>query len=427
MTLNRTSAPKIHIIRELNLPTIEKASLSNGIPTISINVGNQEIVKIQLVFKAGMWYQSQSLQAFFTGQMLEEGSRNFTASDLAEKLDSCGAHVHQKVNRDNASIEIYTLSKHLETVLPLVADMLRFPTFGEAELKQLVEQEKQAFNVRNQQVKHIAQREYSALLFGNQHPYGSSATEESYNLLNTSILKEFHKTNYGSDNCRIFVSGKIDSSTQNLLDKFLGQEKWGNQNLPKLPEFSSQSSTDKLHYLPKENVLQSAIRLGKRSIGKSNPDYFGLTVASTLFGGYFGSRLMSNIREDKGYTYGIYAGIYPHIHDSAFIISSEVGADVAQKAMDEIRYELKRLRTESVDLEELSLVKNYMSGTFLRSLNGAFALGEAVKTLYEFNLKEDYYQNYLNTIHEMTPEKVLYYANKYLHEDQMIELIVGKK
>lgn len=427
MQLNRTDAPEIKIVKEITLPTIDKSKLTNGIPVFSINVGTQEVVKIQLVFKAGIWFQDQPLEAFFTGQMLDEGSQDYTAAEIAEKLDDYGAFVNKKINRDNACIDIFTLNKHLESVLTVVADMVKYPLFADQELDRLRDQEKQEFIVRNQKVKHIAQKQFSALLFGDKHPYGASANVEDYDHITSTLIKDFHQRHYGSGNCRIFISGKINDSTLNLVNQFFGEEQWGVSETVQIPKFTASSTSDLTHYVPKENVLQSAIRIGKRTIGRKHPDYFALSVVSTLFGGYFGSRLMSNIREDKGYTYGIYAGVSPQMHDSSFTISSEVGAEVAQKAIDEIRFELKRLRTEKVKEEELSLVKNYMSGTFLRTLNGPFALGEVIKSLYEHNLPEDFYQKYLNQIHRVSIEDVNTIANQYLHEDKMIELIVGKK
>lgn len=426
MPLNRISAPQIQKITEIALPKIEQSQLTNGIPVYSINTGNQDVVKIQLVFKAGIWFQARALEAYFTSQMLDEGSKNYTAAEIALKLDDFGAFVHKKPNRDNACLDIFTLNKHLDSVLQLVADIVKNPLFGEAELNRLREQERQEFIVRNQKVKHIAQKQFSAILFGEQHPYGSYAIVEDYDAITTDILKTFHQKHYNGKNCRIFISGKVKETTLRVVDHYFGQENWGTEESIEIIPVELHSNPKLKHFIPKENVLQSAIRMGNRSIKRNHPDYFALSVVTTLFGGYFGSRLMSNIREDKGYTYGIYAGIYPQLNDSSFMISSEVGADVAQKALDEIRFELKRLRTESVKEEELSLVKNYMSGTFLRALNGPFALGEVIKSLFENELPEDYYQQYLNKIHKVSSEDVKNIANQYLHEDNMYELLVGK-
>ncbi len=427
MNLNRNQAPQTKIIKTIVLPKIEKSKLSNGIPLFSINTGTQDVIKIQFVFQAGIWFQNQSLEAYFTSQMLDEGSRNYSAAQIAEKLDDYGAFVNKVTNRDYATIEVYSLNKHLKTVLEVIADFIKSPLFGEEELNRLREQERHEFMVRQQKVNHIAQKQFSKLLFSDQHPYGRSAEQEDYNEITTELLKKFHHKHYGSAHCRIYISGKINKESHDILNYYFGQDYWGSEQSIPIKSAQAVSTLEKKHFIPKEKVLQSAIRMGQKSIKRSHPDYFSLSVVSTLFGGYFGSRLMSNIREDKGYTYGIYAGIYPQLHESAFIISSEVGANVATKALDEIRYEMKRLRTEKVTEEELNLVKNYISGTFLRNLNGPFALGQIVKSLYEQGLPEDFYQKYLNKIHQLSVEEVLSISNQYLNDDQMIELIVGQR
>jgi len=427
MIQNRSQAPAISQITQIHLPAIEKSKLDNGIPVYTVNTGTQDVVKIQLVFKAGIWYQSQPLQAYFTNQMLEEGTQSKSAAELSEKLDFYGSYINLKVNRDNACVDVYCLNKYLEPILDIVSDMVMHPLFGEKELNRLRDQEKQAHLIRNEKVRFIAQKQFSTLLYGNKHPYGTTATLEDYDKISVKTINAFHHGYYGSGNCHIFISGKTSKRTFSTLNRFFGESPWGQTEGVIETDFLPSTSIETKHFMPKEQVMQSAIRMGKRIIGRKHPDYFSLSVVSTLFGGYFGSRLMSNIREDKGYTYGIYAGMHPQIHDNAFIISSEVGADVAQKAVDEIRYELKRLRTQKVSNEELTLVKNYMSGTFLRTLNGVFALGDVVKSLYEQNLPEDFYQQYLKRIHQVSPAEVQQIAETYLHEDQMLELIVGKK
>jgi predicted Zn-dependent peptidase len=427
MNLIRTQSPQTKTIKTITLPKIEKFKLDNGIPIFSINTGTQDVVKVQFVFQAGSWFQNQSLEAYFTGQMLDEGSRNYSASQIAEKLDDYGAFVNKLPNRDHSTIDVYTLNKHLKTVMEVVADFIKHPRFGKEELNRLREQERHEFIVRQQKVDHIAQKHFSKLIFSDKHPYGRSAELEDYDKITDELLRKFHYQHYSGAHCQIFISGKIKEESHAILNYYFGRDSWGSQEPVKNRVAKTETTSGKKHFIPKENVLQSAIRLGQKSIKRSHPDYFGLSVVTTLLGGYFGSRLMSNIREDKGYTYGIHAAIYPYLHESAFVISSEVGAHVATKALDEIRFEMKRLRTEKVTEEELNLVKNYISGSFLRSLNGPFALGQIVKSLYEQGLPEDFYQKYLNKIHQLSVEEVLSISNQYLNDDQMIELIVGQR
>jgi len=146
-----------------------------------------------------------------------------------------------------------------------------------------------------------------------------------------------------------------------------------------------------------------------------------------VFGGYFGSRLMANIREDKGYTYGIGSAMVSFRHAGYFTISTEVGAEVTKDAIKEIYFELNKLQTEKISENELSLIRNYMLGTFLRSIDGPFALADRFKGIYFNGLNYDYYERYVETIKSITPKQLQDLANKYLKKDEMIELVVGKK
>ena len=171
--------------------------------------------------------------------------------------------------------------------------------------------------------------------------------------------------------------------------------------------------------------MQSAIRIAKRTIGKSHHDFAKLHVVNTILGGYFGSRLMSNIREDKGYTYGIGSFVAPQKHDSYFGISTEVGADVSQKAINEIYKELESLRTELVSEEELNLVKSYLMGELLKSVDGPFSVAERWKGIILFDLDKSYFDNLVNTILNITPIEVRDIAERYLGSNDMYEVLVG--
>ena len=160
-------------------------------------------------------------------------------------------------------------------------------------------------------------------------------------------------------------------------------------------------------------------------ISSTHVDYAGMQVLNTVFGGYFGSRLMSNIREDKGYTYGIGSSVVPLRKEGYFCISSEVGVDVRAAAVNEIYLELKRLRTELVPESELNLVRNYMLGSFQRNIDGPFSLADRFKSILTAGMGYEYYTRYLETIQNITAEELLRLASTHLHEDSLYELVVG--
>ena len=178
--------------------------------------------------------------------------------------------------------------------------------------------------------------------------------------------------------------------------------------------------------IEKKGAVQNAIRMGKRVFNRNHPDYPKMTILNTILGGYFGSRLMSNIREDKGYTYGIGSGLVSLQLDGYFYIATEVGADVCQAAINEINKELTVLCETEVGSDELNLVKNYLFGAFQRSIDGPFALADRFKTLLLSGLSFDYYYKYLETVKNVSGKELLEMAQRHLPPSQMTLITVGK-
>jgi zinc protease len=189
--------------------------------------------------------------------------------------------------------------------------------------------------------------------------------------------------------------------------------------------FGDQKASE--HFLEKEEALQSAIRIGRRTINRSHADFPGLQVLNTILGGYFGSRLMANIREDKGYTYGIGSASVSLKNAGYFFIASEVGAEVCSKAIDEIDKEIEILKTQPVPDDELVLVRNYMLGSLLGSLENAFSHADKFKNIFFYGLGYDYYERYIQTVKDISAERIMELANKYFNAGDFERVIVGKK
>jgi zinc protease len=236
----------------------------------------------------------------------------------------------------------------------------------------------------------------------------------------------FHKTYYRSSNCYIIASGMIGEEVIDLLNRYFGGNDWNGPDIINDTEFEEKTVTGLIRTVEKPDALQTALRVGKVLFNRTHPDFAGMHVLNTILGGYFGSRLMTNIREDKGYTYGIGSGLISLKHSGFFYISSEVGNEFADKAMDEIFNEINLLSNEPVSNEELSLVRNYLGGTFLRSVDGPFSLAERFKEMHEHDLTIDYYFNLLEKIQTITPDEIMELANRYLSVDSLYQLKVGK-
>jgi predicted Zn-dependent peptidase len=401
--------------------------LKNNIPVYSINAGTQEIIKIEFLFSAGMYQQELPLQAATVNSMLEEGTIRMTAAQIADAVDYYGAFLETGVSQDSASVVLYTLSKHLKATLPVVEEVIKRSAFPEAELKTLLTNKKQKFFVNNQKVANLARKHFSELIFGEKHPYGINVKESDFEIINRSHLDNFYKRYYRSANCKVILAGKIPEEIYDLLDDYFGGTDWAGTEPEQRSTIAITTTSLRENLIFREDALQSAIRIGKILFNKTHPDFQALQVLNTVFGGYFGSRLMSNIREDKGYTYGIGSGLASLQKSGYFFISTEVGVEVCKNAVSEIYFEMERLRKELITAEELELVRNYLLGTFLRSVDGPFAMADRFKGIMEYGLSYDYFDQYIATIKRVSASQLRDLAITYFDRDSMTELVVGKK
>ncbi|GAI82885.1 unnamed protein product, partial [marine sediment metagenome] len=390
------------------------------------NAGNLDIIKIEFIFKAGSRFEPMPLVSSATNAMLNEGTANRTSEQIAETFDYYGAFFQLNVDRDTAGIVLFTLKKYLNETLAVVEDIIKNSTFPEKELEIYINKQKQHFIVEKNKVKTLARDKFLEAIFGKDHPYGYENSLEDFNRVTTTQLVDFYKKFYHAKNCQIIVAGKIDSNLINIFGKYFGENDWkGNGSFFDRP-IPVTSPKQGEYYIKKNKAVQSAIRIGKALINKTHTDYHGIQVLNTILGGYFGSRLMKNIREEKGYTYGISSLIISLHHSGYLTIVSEVGADVYKKAIREIYKEIKILREKPVPQDELTLVKNYLLGELLRMFDGPFALADSFRSILEYGLNYDFFNKGIDTVKNITPEEILSLAQKYLNEGSFTQVVAGK-
>ena len=427
-TINRTMAPQFKTINRIDVLRVKEETLSNGIPYFSLSAGSQEISKIEFIFKAGMYQQQNTLIASATNNLLESGTRSFTANQISDGVDFYGSFLELQVDQDFASVTLFSLNKYLEDSLKFIEEVIKYPVFPEDEFKIYIANKKQKFIINSQKVNVLARRKFSELLFGESHPYGIDVKETDFDRVSAEELKAFFFRHYRSNQCTIVASGHLPTNLNATLDRYFGGNDWGHQGtVTQLPIVPVQSSAVSHHFIERPDAIQSAVRVGRILFNKTHPDYCKFQVLNTILGGYFGSRLMANIREDKGYTYGIGSGLTNLVHGGYFYISTEVGTDVTQATLDEIFKELKLLREELIDEQELETVRNYTLGHFLRSVDGPFALADKFKSIWEFGLDYDFFDRYFKAVKEVTVHELRDLANRYLNEKDLITCVVGKK
>ncbi len=421
--INRTIAPEIRIPKEVPIQSAETITTSCGIPLHVIAAGTQDVVKIEFIFAAGNIAASQPLLALATNDLLDEGTQKHDSASLAEALDFYGAYLQSENGPDWSGVSLYSLNKFTQKTLPYLTELITTPLFPEKEIETYRNQGKQHLAVNLNKVDFLARRNFFNCLYGDEHPYGRMTELHHYNAINSRELSQYHKDKYLNGLKAVFISGKPDQETiQSIQNTIEGS---GFQK-GTLPEINSIFPDPGKRFIKKADALQSAIRIGRRLFNRKHPDYPAFSVLSTVLGGYFGSRLMANIREDKGYTYGIGSGIISHLHDGYFYISTEVGAAVREDAIREIYKEIGRLREEEISTEELNLVKNYLTGSFQRNIDGAFNLADRHKMVLLNELNNNYLNTYLDRLNAVMAPDIKNCASRYLQESDLSEIVVGQ-
>ena len=384
--IDRQKAPAAKLLEFLGNIEPRQIKLSNDIPVYMIDEGPTEVLRIELVFKAGNLYQNQKHIAKATSALLAGGTSSHSAEEISEHFDFYGSYLETISGKDNAYVALYTLNKHLENTLPMLAEIVIDPVFPEQELEVYRANCLQHLSVNQQKVKYLARVHFNEQVFGDKHPYGMRLQAFHLENLQRTYLQEHHRNYYRAEECLMVVSGKIPPGFEMMLEKHFGGFRSKGGRTAGSAKVPIPFPTEKVRFIEKNDASQAAIRIGKTTINRLHPDYPALFIANTILGGYFGSRLMHNIREDKGYTYGIGSGLSSLQHGGLFVISSEVGTKVLPAAMKEIYFEIRRLREEIVSQEELTLVKNYLMGSLMRSMDGPFALSERLRTALELSL-----------------------------------------
>ena len=418
--------PPVFPVEKVVIPEAISFNLNNGVPVYLIEAGTEEIMRLEFTFRAGQVKEYLPLLASTTNMMLSEGSQNYSSEELNRLLDYYGAFLNLTAEKDRAGIVVFFLSKHIEKVLELSREILFRPVFPEAELNSLMKKRLRWYMVNREKVQNLAIDQFFESVFGKHHPYGHQVIEPDFDRMAPAILSDFHSKFYTPDNMAVIISGKIHEKTTELLNYYFG-DITSKKIYTEDSESVLKGEKRKKVHINKPGTVQTAIRIGSSTINKRHPDYPGLKILNSVLGGYFGSRLMKNIREEKGYTYGIGSAVSSLDLTSYKVIFTEVSHNNCQKTIDEIYREIKLLQSVPVKKEEMAVVRNYMSGEMVRMFDGPFALAESFKSVWEFGLDNSYYYRLADKIKTIDPDEITELARTYYNIDELYEITVGVK
>jgi zinc protease len=418
--------PPVYPIEKVVIPEAIPFSLNNGVPVFLIEAGTEEIMRLEFTFRAGQVNEYLPLLASATNMMLSEGSKNYSSEELNRLLDYYGVFLNLSYEKDRAGIVVFFLNKHIEKVLELCREILYLPVFPEEELRSLMKKRLRWYLVNREKVQNLASDQFFESVFGKHHPYGHQILQDDFDKLNPAILKDFHSKYYRPENMAIIISGKIHDKTQELLNYYFGNITSKNIYIEENENILKSEKRKQVHII-KSGTTQTAIRIGSSTINKRHPDYIGLKILDSILGGYFGSRLMKNIREEKGYTYGISSTVSSLDQTGYKVISTDVSQKNLKKTIDEIYNEIRLLQRVPVSKEEMAVVRNYMSGEMVRMFDGPFALAESFRSAWEFGLDNSYYYRLAEKIKTFEPDEIMMLAKTYYNVDELYQITVGAK
>jgi predicted Zn-dependent peptidase len=426
--LNRKVAPPIKdaIEFELTLPPYIKHTLSNGVEVYRIDMGTVDAMMISWIFDAGNSFETKDGVAAAVNTLLKNGTSTRSAFDINEHFDYYGAYLSKACHHETAEITLHCLNKNVRELVPVVAELVTDSIYAPDELAIYKKNSQQRLQVSLKKSEFVASRLIDSYLYGRQHPYGKYSMPEDYQQLQQEDLLAFYRQYYRNGSCRIIAAGKLPDDLVEQLEANFGSlplhAPTQGSAAPIFPILPAEQK--KYHIVNDPDGVQGSIRIARNFPNRHHPDFQKVQVLNNVFGGFFGSRLMTNIREDKGYTYGIYSYLVNNRQESAWVISTEAGKEVCAPAIEEVYKEMNLIREEPIEEEELQMARNFAIGSVLGDLDGPFHVASRWKSILLNGLDENYFSEGVRIVKTITPEELQELAIKYLDPAAFFELVV---
>lgn len=422
--LDRTTQPKPGLADKIQWIEASAHTMDNGCDLYTVHAGDQEVLRFELIFPKGVGDTANAPTAIASHMLMDSGTNKKDSKTIAEAFDRLGSYFAVESGADFRSLTVFSMRSAFTKTLDVLKEVLEEAAFPEQEVMLWKQRNMEQLKVSREKVSWLSRIHFNETLFGKNHAYGYYMDEDDFNRVHAEDLRRYHQESTLTESCMMMLSGKIGKAEIQAVNRVFGKSK-RTAGVPISSALDIIPSAPTKKHFPKSDAMQCGLRIGRVMMTKHHPDYIPFQMANTVLGGYFGSRLMSNIREDKGYTYGIGSAIIPHIRTGYFFITTEVGKDVCASALEEIYKELSRLAQDPIPAAEINLVRNYLLGEFQRNLDGPFALADRFKNLKLYGLGYDYLNNYLDYLNNFSAQNVTEMAQKYLSPSEMTEIVAG--
>ena len=317
------------------------------------------------------------------------------------------------------------MSKHFVPLLQVLEEMVKHPQFPQDNLDTVKSNNKAHFTINSQKVDVVSQRHFEHSLWGSGHPLGHIVCAADYDAMTRDDIQDYYNRYYGSCNCAMFLSGSVNDAMLAAVQESFGNSAWGCENECSPIEVAPPLILPGRCTIQVPDTMQSAVKIGLMTMDATHPDFCKFRFLCVLLGGYFGSRLMSNIREENGYTYHIAAELDAYGSRNAFMISSETANEYVEPLVKEVYSEMERLVAEPVDESEIELVRNYIMGELCREYEGQSAKSEVFINAWLSGVDFASVNRYIDEIKSVTPAQLQRLAREYFRKDMMIEIVAG--
>jgi len=422
-------APVNKNVLRVKLPKAEEATLPNGLRVVLLNANKVPTISMQMVILSGGLADRADYHglASFVAALLREGTTKRSSKEIAEQADTLGTTIFSNSGLSSltSTVTASALVENLDQTLDIFADVIRNPTFPQAEVDKYRTRTLAQLQFQRSNPQFLAQEQFQKAIYGNHPAALVTPPVESLKKLSSKDLAEFHSTYYRPNNAVLAVVGDVKmKELMPKLQKAFGD--WQKADVPamNIPPAPAQSASA-IALIDRPGSVQTVLTLGTLGIERTSPDYFAVLLADHVLGGGPSGRLFLNLREDKGYTYGAYSGFGGSKYRGTWVSSSEVRTEVTEGAMKEFKYELSRLRTDKVPAEELENAKRAIIGSFALSLEQPNALLQNIITQKIYNLPADYWDTYPQKVSAITADDVQRAAQKYIDMDHLQVVAVG--
>lgn len=425
MTLNRSQQPPITPFGALSMPQPSILRLDNGIELYIIDKGDQEVCRLDILFEGGRYAALTPAIADMTGPMMRKGIPGMNSEEIAELLDYYGAWMQTGTTQHFSALSLFSLNRNLDKVLPTIALMITEPSMPQKPFDVLQQQRIQQLNINRQKVSYLASEAFNSLIFGQEHPYARTSTEQDLSGITLDDLRQYHNRYYLNTAIHIILSGHITDEVLDLVKRHFSTLSPAASSPIAVEPIAPQSLHTAITH--RHGALQSGIRIGQPVIGPNHPDYPLLSILNLVLGGYFGSRLMTNIREEKGYTYGISSHLVSMRQGAYFTIVTETGTQYTQPLIDEVRKEISQLCSTLIPQDELDTARNYLQGRRARALDSPFSISDYFVSSIIAATPLDYFNIEDEIIRSASAQDLLRVAQTYLNPDNLYTAIAGDR